>query len=248
MTILTLRLNPRDARKSQRGFRIPRLFSGLHRDRRLDRWMRIVADEFEIFEFEIVDIFDCRIQLHSRQRSKIAWKLLVRLLDVVFVKMQIAKGVNKIAGRKIDNLRNHHREQRVWGDVERDAEKQIGASLIKLAAQLTVLHVKLEEEMARWQRHLVDLSWVPCAHYQAAALWIWFDLCDHIVDLVHPRSVCAVPVAPLRAVDATEIAGFVSPLVPYRNTVFIEITNIGVAVQEPEQLVNDRFDVQLFCR
>jgi hypothetical protein len=30
--------------------------------------------------------------------------------------------------------------------------------------------------------------------------------------------------------------------------VFVEITNIGVTAQKPKQLVNDRFDVELFCR
>jgi hypothetical protein len=35
----------------------------LHRDWRFDRWMWLVPDEFEIFEFEVVDVFDSRIQL-----------------------------------------------------------------------------------------------------------------------------------------------------------------------------------------
>jgi hypothetical protein len=53
---------------------------------------------------------------------------------MVFVKMQIAKGMNEIAGRKIDNLRDHHRKERVGSDVERHAEKKIAAALVKLAA------------------------------------------------------------------------------------------------------------------
>src|SRR5436190_11082471 len=38
-------------------------------NRRFDRWMRIVADELEVFELEIVNVFDRRIQFHLRQRS-----------------------------------------------------------------------------------------------------------------------------------------------------------------------------------
>jgi len=34
---------------------------GLNRDWRFDRWMRIVADQFEVFEFEVVDVFHCGI-------------------------------------------------------------------------------------------------------------------------------------------------------------------------------------------
>jgi hypothetical protein len=29
---------------------------------------------------------------------------------------------------------------------------------------------------------------------------------------------------------------------------FIEITDVGIAAQKPKQLVDDRFDVQFFCR
>src|SRR6266849_865283 len=96
---------------------------GLHRDWRFDGRVRIVADELEIFEFEIVDAFDGRIQFHPRQISTIARELFARLLEMVLVEMQIAKGVDEIARRKIDNLRHHQREQRIRCDVERHAEK-----------------------------------------------------------------------------------------------------------------------------
>src|SRR5947207_2165548 len=124
---------------------------------------------------------------------------------------------------------------------------RIGSSLIKLTTKFAVLDVKLEEEMTRRQRHFVDFRRIPRAHYQAPALRICFDLRDQIIDLVHSRAVRATPVAPLRTIDATEIASFVSPLVPDAHTMFVEITNIRFAAQKPKQFVNDRFDVQLFC-
>src|SRR6266852_7074894 len=96
---------------------------GLHRDWRFDGRVRVVADELEIFEFEIVDAFDGRIQFHLRQRSTITSQLFACLLEMVLIKMQIATGVDEIARRKIDNLRHHQREQRIRCDVERDAEK-----------------------------------------------------------------------------------------------------------------------------
>ena len=43
----------------------------LNRDRRLDGWMRVVTDQLEIFEFEIVDVFHGGIELHARQGSTI---------------------------------------------------------------------------------------------------------------------------------------------------------------------------------
>jgi len=136
----------------------------LHRDGGFDRWMRGVADQFEIFEAEITHLFDRGIEFHPGQGSTISSELFARLLEVILVEMQIAEGVNEIARPKIDNLRHHHGEERIRRDVEWDAEKQIGAALVKLATQLVVLHVKLEQNMTRWQGHSVDLCRIPCAH------------------------------------------------------------------------------------
>src|ERR1041385_8825832 len=128
----------------------------LDRDRRFDRRMRLVAEELEVFEREVADIFDPRIQFHPRQRPALASQLFARPVEVVVVKMQVAKRMHEIARRKIYNLRDHHREQRVTGDVERHTEKQIAAALIELAAQLAIVRVKLEEHVAWRQRHLLD--------------------------------------------------------------------------------------------
>ncbi len=209
--------------------------------------MRIVTDEFEIFELEVVNVFDGRVQFHLGQRSVIARKLLARLLEMIVVEMQVAKCMDEIARHEINNLGHHHREQRVACDVERNAEKKIAAALVKLATQLAVLDIQLEEDVTRWQGHLVDLGRIPCAHYQPPALRIRFDLCDQIIDLVHSRAVCPAPIAPLCAINTTELAVFIGPFIPDRHAVLVEITSVGVAAQEPEQLINDGFDVQLFC-
>ena len=47
------------------------------------------------------------------------------------------------------------------------------------------------------------------------------------------------------AVDRTEIAVLVGPFVPDGDAVLVEIFDVGVAAQEPEQFVDDGFDVQL---
>ena len=47
------------------------------------------------------------------------------------------------------------------------------------------------------------------------------------------------------AVDRAEIAALVGPFVPNAHAVLVEILDVGVAGQEPEQLVDDRFQVQL---
>ena len=102
--------------------------------------------------------------------------------------------------------------------------------------------------MTGWQRHLLDLGRIPRAHDQSPAGRIFFDLCDHIVDLIDANAVPAMPIPPLRAVNASELAFSVRPFVPDRDAVLVQIFNVRVAAQKPEQLVNDRFDVQLLCR
>lgn len=61
--------------------------------------MRVVTDEFEIFEREFVDVFDGQIEFHPGQRSAIAGKLLACLVQMVVIEVEVAKGVDEIARR-----------------------------------------------------------------------------------------------------------------------------------------------------
>ena len=207
--------------------------------------MRVVADQFKILELEIVDVFHRRIQFHLRQRTRLARELQLRLFEMVLVKVQVAERVDEFAGFQTANLRHHQGEQRVAGDVERHAEKQIRAALIKLAAQFAVEHVELKQRVAGRQPHLVQFAGIPGGDDVPPAVGILLDLLDDVVDLVEGATVGRAPVAPLRAVDAAEAAVRVRPLVPDRHAMFVEIFDVRVAAQEPEQFVNDGFEVQL---
>ena len=57
-------------------------------------------------------------------------------------------------------------------------------------------------------------------------------------------SVSRSPIAPLRPIDAAEIAVFICPLVPNRDAMLVEKFDIGIASEEPEQFVEDGFQVQ----
>ena len=50
------------------------------------------------------------------------------------------------------------------------------------------------------------------------------------------------------SVDGTEITGLVGPLIPYADTVLLEIMDIGVAGEKPQKLMNYRLQVQLLGR
>src|SRR5438270_489314 len=51
--------------------------------------------------------------------------------------------------------------------------------------------------------------------------------------------------APLVAVHRAELAVLVGPLVPDRHAALLQPAHVGVAAQEPQQLVDDRLQVQL---
>src|SRR5262249_55933280 len=71
---------------------------------------------------------------------------------------------------------------------------------------------------------------------------------DQIIDLIHSRAVCPSPIPPLRAIHASELAFFIGLFIPNRYPMLIKITNVRITAQEPQQLVEDGFDVQLFRR
>ena len=54
------------------------------------------------------------------------------------------------------------------------------------------------------------------------------------------------PAAPLCAIDGAEIAVFIRPFVPNFNAVVLEICDVCVSSEKPEELVNDRAQVAFF--
>ena len=84
--------------------------------------------------------------------------------------------MDEIAGREAGDLRDHHGEERVAGDVEGDAEEEVGAALVELAAQAAVEDEELKQRVARRERHLRDFAGVPRADDEAARVGVGFDL------------------------------------------------------------------------
>ena len=46
-------------------------------------------------------------------------------------------------------------------------------------------------------------------------------------------------------VDRTKVAVLVCPLIPYSHTMLLKVMHVGVATQKPQQLVDDRLEVEL---
>ena len=74
------------------------------------------------------------------------------------------------------------------------------------------------------------------------------EVFQQFCQLVDPPASWADPVAPLGAVNRTQITVLVCPLVPDPDAVFIEVADIGIAVQKPEQFVDDRSEVEFLGR
>src|ERR1051325_11178125 len=99
--------------------------------------------------------------------------------------------------------------------------------------------------MARWERHLFDLANVPGTDHQPATVGILVDLLDDFVALVDGTAIGSSPIAPLGAIDTAEIALGVGPFVPDSHAVLVEIFDVGIAAEKPEQFVDDRFEMEL---
>ena len=159
---------------------------------------------------------------------------------------------------------DHLREQRVAGDVEGHAEEHVAAALVELTRELAILHVELEERVAGRERDLVGLARIPPRHEEAAAARVGPDLLQQASDLIDAILRVApvgeargAEVAPLMAVHRPEIARAPAearrllrrrPLVPDADAGRLERGHVGLAAEEPQELVDDRPHVELLRR
>ena len=158
--------------------------------------------------------------------------------------MGVAQRQHELGGLQAGHLRHHQRQQRVGGDVEGHAEEQVRAALVHLAGNPAVGHVELEQGVAGRQRHAVHVGRVPGADQVAARVGLFLQGIDHALDLVDLAARGRAPVAPLVAVDRAQLAVLVGPLVPDRHAALLQPFHVGVAAQEPQQLQDDRLEVQ----
>ena len=210
--------------------------------------MRVVAFKGEILEAEVFQIFHFGIEHHSGEGARFAFKLEAGLFQMVCVKMEIPEGVDEFLGPQIADLGDHEGEQGVGGDIEGDAKEEVGASLVKLATEFPIRHIKLEEGMAGGKGHLRDLTRIPGGDDVTAAVGIPFEIGNKARDLIDGTSsgtLRPAPAPPLGAIDRAEITVGIGPFVPDRDIVLLEITDIGIAFQKPEQLMNDGSEMKL---
>ena len=217
-------------------------------DGRLDVGPRIVAGDFEVLEPVVEDGVGLAPDHELRIGTRLAGELKLGLLHVIVIEVAVAARPDEVSDLEARLLRHHVREQRVARDVEGHAEEDVAGALVELAGEPAVGHVELEKAVAGRKRHLVHEARIPGAHDHAAAVGIGPELLHQVLDLVDVAAVGCGPAAPLDAVDGAEVAVLVGPLVPDRHAVVVQVLDVGAALKEPEQFVNDRAKVKLLRR
>src|SRR5574343_609017 len=102
-------------------------------------WARMpVVHQLDRVHRELIDVLDGWIELQRWRWEDWVVCLLAYLIHVVLVHMRITKDQSKFVNSVTADLRNHVRQQRVRGDVEWNAKKQISRTLVHLAAQFIV--------------------------------------------------------------------------------------------------------------
>ena len=231
----------------------------LHRDRSTDTRICLVANELEVLDLVAGDSLRLAQDAHRRQRLRGARQLQLGLLEVVEVQVNVATGPDELTRPQVRVLSNYHRQQCVAGDVEGHAQEDVGRPLVQLAVQERLptvtrwSYIELEQQVARWQRHLVDIGWVPGSDDVSTAVWVSPDGLHDLANLVDPLILITIPVervvatkvTPLMTVHWPKVTVLVGPLVPDTDTTLLEPADVRIAAQEPDQLADDAAQVEL---
>ena len=191
--------------------------------------------------------------MQARRGKRCAGQLQFHLLMVIAVDVAIAACPDEVADLQVALLRHHVSEQCVTGDVERNAQKDVCAALIKLATELAFAtcnsrrrDIKLKKRMAGHERHFGQLGHVPSTDDDAARIWVGFQGVNHIADLVYVLTVRRGPAAPLHAVDRTQVTVSARPFVPNTHAAFFQPVVVAGTGEEPQQFNDDGFEVNFF--
>lgn len=171
-----------------------------------DEGMRVVVLDDEILDLVVEDALRPPGEAQRRVWAWLTRQLQRHLLAVVVVDVRVATRPDERSDLQVALLCNHVSQQRIAGDVERDAEEHVRAALGQLAGEHAIDHVELEHRVARRQFHLRYLRGVPGSHDESPGVRVALDVGDDLLDLVERASSRQWPAAPLYAVDGTQVA------------------------------------------
>ena len=194
------------------------------------------------------DVLDLRVEPEARQRPWRPAQLLFRLLEVVGVEMRVPERMDELARLEPGDLRHHLGQQRIGRDVERHAEEDVAAALVELAAQPALRRRRTGTGSGT--------AAAPCRRPRpgstpsryAAAIPAWSGSSARRRRSGRSSRPSRPARAPLAAVDRPEVAVRVGPLVPDLDPALLQPAHIGLAAEEPQQLVDHRLEMELLGR
>ena len=138
-----------------------------------------VIDQLKVFECELLDVLDLTVELEVWERMRQSLELLLQRLHMVRVDVGVPKHMNEFASLETADLCKHAGKQRIARDIEWNAETQVTAALVHLAAQLIAArHVELSHDVTGGQCHLAESGRIPSCQHQTTGGRIIFQSFD----------------------------------------------------------------------
>jgi len=97
--------------------------------------------------------------------------------------------------------------------------------------------------VAGHESHGGEVCHVPSTDDDATAVRLFTNESDGFGHLIVFNTIWTDPAAPLLAVDRSKVAMFVGPLVPNADAILLQVTHVGVPLEEPQQFVDHGRDV-----
>lgn len=142
--------------------------------------MGFVAGDDEVVHGQLVDVVRLPGDLEGGEGTRLTLDLLAQRLDVIAVYVRVAERVHEVARLQTSDMGNHVSEKSIRSDVEGHTQTHVGRSLVQLTRQLAIAHIKLTHSMTRWERHFLDLNWIPCTHHHASIIRIGTNSLDYV--------------------------------------------------------------------
>ena len=134
---------------------------------------------------------------------------------MIFVNVQVAKGMDEFARLAAQDLGNDRRKERIACDIEWHAKKYVGTSLIELQAHFAVLNIDLIHIVAdRKARalarlcHAVQIFGIPRSHQRVMRIGVFAQFINYPTQLVDSATVLGGPAAPKLAINMWQLAMF----------------------------------------
>ena len=166
---------------------------GLYGNGTFDVRVRVVVFKGEVFVNEVKNRSSFRVDAHAGQRPWFATQLFVDLVQVVQVDVGISQRMDEVSCLEPGYLSRHLQQDGIRGYVERYTNEYVGTTLVKLQAQSTVRHVKLEEGMTGRKVHIGQVCHIPGADNDAPRVRVVLDGLDGLGYLVDAAPIVVGP-------------------------------------------------------